>query len=225
MNESLAPAARADAPWRQFAAGLPLPGAGSPSSGGEGLSWVLDEVDIGLMLVDEAGRVLMANRSALRSCGAGGACRVLDGLVHPARPSDEPAFRHALAEARDGRRSLLTLLQDADVTPVAFIPAAGRQAPDAPAALLIFGKREVCAPLSVHFFAREHGVTGAETAVLAALCNGCSPRQIADQRGIALSTVRTQIQNIRQKTGARSIGDLLRVASRLPPLMTIEMHA
>jgi DNA-binding CsgD family transcriptional regulator len=105
------------------------------------------------------------------------------------------------------------------------VPAARGRDPGSPDALLVFGKHEVCTPLSVHFFAREHGVTSAESAVLAALCNGASPRQIAGERGIALSTVRTQIQNIRQKTGARNIGDLLRVASRLPPLMTIEMFA
>jgi DNA-binding CsgD family transcriptional regulator len=150
---------------------------------------------------------------------------LVDGIVRPSQPADDAAFRRALTDAALGRRALLTLGPRQSLTPIAFVPAARGRDPDSPDALLVFGKHEVCAPLSVHFFAREHGVTSAESAVLAALCNGASPRQIASERGIALSTVRTQIQNIRQKTGARNISDLLRVASRLPPLMTIEMCA
>lgn len=189
------------------------------------LSWVIDAVDIGLMLVTRDGRMRMANRAALRHCGAGRPCRLVDGVVRPSESTEEAAFRRALADAALGRRSLLTLGTRQALTPVAFVPAARGREPESPDALLVFGKHEVCAPLSVHFFAREHGVTSAESAVLSALCNGASPRQIASDRGIALSTVRTQIQNIRQKTGARNIGDLLRVASRLPPLMTIETCA
>ena len=189
------------------------------------LAWVIDAVDIGLMLVAGDGRMRMANRTAMRHCGAGRSCRLVDGIVRPSQPTEDAAFRRALADAALGRRSLLTLGTRQALTPIAFVPAARGREPEAPDALLVFGKHEVCAPLSVHFFAREHGVTGAESAVLAALCNGASPREIASDRGIALSTVRTQIQNIRQKTGARNIGDLLRVASRLPPLMTIETCA
>jgi len=201
--------------------GLPPRVAGTPDL----LSWVIDAVDIGLMLVARDGRMRMANRAAIRHCGVGRTCRLVDGFVRPSQPADDPAFRRALADAALGRRSLLTLGPRQSLTPIAFVPAARGRDPESPDALLIFGKHEVCAPLSVHFFAREHGVTSAESAVLAALCNGASPRQIASERGIALSTVRTQIQNIRQKTGARNISDLLRVASRLPPLMTIETCA
>jgi DNA-binding CsgD family transcriptional regulator len=200
----------------------PWPAMGAPDL----LAWVIDAVDIGLMLVARDGRMRMANRAALRHCGPGRPCRLADGMVHPSDAAEDVAFRHAISEAAHGRRSLLTLGPRQSLTPIAFVPAArGREPAESSDALLVFGKHEVCAPLSVHFFAREHGVTSAESAVLAALCNGASPRQIADERGIALSTVRTQIQNIRQKTGARNINDLLRVASRLPPLMTIEMCA
>jgi DNA-binding CsgD family transcriptional regulator len=195
------------------------------TSGPDVLAWVIDAVDIGLMLVARDGRMRMANRAAMRHCDPGRTCRLLEGVVRPALPGDDAAFRRALADAALGRRSLLTLGTRQSLTAIAFVPAARGRDPESPDALLVFGKHEVCAPLSVHFFAREHGVTSAESAVLAALCNGASPRQIASERGIALSTVRTQIQNIRQKTGARNISDLLRLASRLPPLMTIEMCA
>jgi DNA-binding CsgD family transcriptional regulator len=83
----------------------------------------------------------------------------------------------------------------------------------------LFGKRRVCEQLSVHGFARAHGLTAAETRVLEALCNGAKPNEIADRQGVLISTVRTQIGSIRAKTGAQSIPDLVRQVAVLPPLV------
>ena len=184
---------------------------------------LLDEVDVGLAVIDAQGRVLFANRAAQRESGQGGHCRVDNGLARAARAADGGAFGRALRAAVSGLRSLATFEGDdgQGTGHVAFIPLA--TAVDAPPlVLLLFGRHQVCGPLSVQFFARQHGVTLAESGVLAALCDGGTPRGIAQQRGIALSTVRSQISNIRQKTGARSIPDLLRTVSKLPPLVSIE---
>ena len=79
----------------------------------------------------------------------------------------------------------------------------------------------MCEALSVQGFARSHGLTAAETRVLVALCEGTPPGAVAAQVGVAISTVRTQIGNIRQKTGAESIRDLVRQVAVLPPLMGV----
>jgi len=71
----------------------------------------------------------------------------------------------------------------------------------------------------VQGFARLHGLTGGEGRVLAALCGGARPAEVAREHGVALSTVRSQIGSIRLKTGAASIRDLLAQVARLPPLM------
>ena len=56
--------------------------------------------------------------------------------------------------------------------------------------------------------------------MLAALCAGQRPSEIAAALCVALSTVRTQIGSIRAKTGAESIRALVRQVAVLPPLVS-----
>ena len=204
----------------------------SPMLGGELVARVLDEVDFGLMVLTAEGRPVFANRTAQRSCGSAAPFRLEAGLLRATCPTENVAFQRSMQQAAEGRRSLLTFEVPGDddgdrptTRCLAFIPlsedGASGDEPDAPVVLLVFGRPQVCGPLSVQFFARQHGVTLAESAVLTALCNGHSPRRIAEERGIAVSTVRTHILRIREKTGARSIMDLLRVAAMLPPLVAV----
>ncbi len=196
----------------------------SPMLGADLVARALDEVDFGFMVLTAQARLLFANRSALRCCGAGAPFRLERGRLRASGQVDAAAFSRSLQLAIDGRRSLLTFDvagEAGDVASrfVAFIPMPGNgEVAGVGSALLVFGRQQVCGPLSVQFFALQHGVTLAESAVLTGLCNGHSPRRIAESRGIAVSTVRTHILRIREKTGARSIMDLLRVASMLPPL-------
>lgn len=183
---------------------------------------VLDEVDIGLMLISASGRLLHANRAALQACARGNPCRLTGGQVHACRPAEAGAFVEALKRALGGRRSLLTFDAEGLARSLAFVPVAGDDAPGSTATvLLVFGRQEICGPLSVQLFARQYGVTSAESAVLRGLCNGYSPREIALENGTAVSTVRAQIKKVRERTGTRSITELLRVAAMLPPLRVL----
>ena len=85
----------------------------------------------------------------------------------------------------------------------------------------MLGKRQVCEPLSVQGYARSMHLTPAETRVLELLCSGVRPTQIAHQQNVAVSTVRTQIGSIRNKTGAASISDLVRQVAVLPPMLNV----
>jgi DNA-binding CsgD family transcriptional regulator len=144
-----------------------------------------------------------------------------NGCVLPRDVQQQEAFLRALATWRSGRRTLLTLDSDESQVSLALVPVADAPAAlyDAPVMLLVFGKRRVCEPLSVEFYARSHRLTGAETTVLTELCNGLRPAEIAQRCGVALSTVRSQIGSIRQKTGAGSIAELVRMMIGLPPII------
>jgi DNA-binding CsgD family transcriptional regulator len=195
----------------------------APQLAGPLVARLLDEIDVGLAVIDASARVVFANRAAHRESIQGGRCRVDGGLARPARSADNGAFGRALRTAVSGLRTLAAFEGEdgPGASHVAFIPL--DTSPESPAmVLLLFGRHQVCGSLSAQFFARQHGVTLAESWVLAALCDGGTPRSIAQQRGIAISTVRTQISNIRQKTGARSILELLRAVSMLPPLVAIQ---
>lgn len=205
-----------------------------PMFGGALVVRALDEVDFGMMVLTAEGRPVFANRAALRACEDGEPFCLDRGCMHVARPADAPAFAWGMHQALNGRRSLATFDgheegedrgTDADVRFLAFIPLAAEAGPAmgllAPLVLLVFGRPQLCGPLTVQFFAHQHGMTLAECAVLSGLCNGSSPRHIARERGIAVSTVRTHIMRIREKAGVRTIVDLLRIASMLPPLLRV----
>ena len=85
--------------------------------------------------------------------------------------------------------------------------------------LVLFNRAQMCETLSVELFARAHGLTHAESAVLTGLCRGAAPARIARDVGVAVSTVRTQVASLRQKTGAASIADLVRQVAVLPPIV------
>jgi DNA-binding CsgD family transcriptional regulator len=55
--------------------------------------------------------------------------------------------------------------------------------------------------------------------VLKGLCSGQRPRQIAQHAGVAISTVRSHIGNIRIKTETASITELVRIVTVLPPIV------
>jgi DNA-binding CsgD family transcriptional regulator len=64
----------------------------------------------------------------------------------------------------------------------------------------------------------SHGLTYAEQRVLRALVDNSTVREIAALHGVSVTTVRSQIQAVREKLGARSIDALLLQAAALPPV-------
>ena len=85
-------------------------------------------------------------------------------------------------------------------------------------ALLVFAKQQLCDTTTVTLFARESGLTSAEGQVLAQVCKGLRPAQIATHQGVQVSTVRTQLRAIRHKTASDSMRELVRKVSTLPPV-------
>jgi DNA-binding CsgD family transcriptional regulator len=75
--------------------------------------------------------------------------------------------------------------------------------------------RGPASPSSAGVLRAAFGLTSAEAAVLSALIAGASAKQLAAQRGVALSTVRTQIAALMEKVGCSRQVDLVRKASDL----------
>lgn len=85
-------------------------------------------------------------------------------------------------------------------------------------ALLVFPKQQLCDTTTITLFARERGLTGTEGQVLAQVCKGLRPSQIATNHGVQVSTVRSQLRSIRQKTASDSVRELVEKVSVLPPM-------
>ncbi len=212
------------------------------------LQATLDHVDYGMAVVNaDTHELVFANAHALRALQPAGSCAsglcVSQGRLHTRQAADAVQLDVALAKTRDRVRGLLRLThhtkpQDssANAAPdqtVAVMPLSGFRATDRSApidisasvvrrtpnyALLVFSKEQLCDTTTVTLFARERGLTSAEGQVLAQVCKGLRASQIATHHGVQVSTVRTQLRSIRQKTASDSVRELIEKVSVLPPL-------
>ena len=182
------------------------------------LAAALDELDYGIVLLQDDMRIVHINDAA----------RVELDELHPLQLiGDElrarlgrdinPLHEAVQSAAARGLRRLLTLGEDSRGVSISVVPLEGAEV-DRRAVLVVLGKRAVCESLSIHGFARAHSLTTAETRVLVSLCNGVPPALAAQQLGVAVSTVRSQIQSIRAKTGSESIRALIQQIAVLPPV-------
>jgi DNA-binding CsgD family transcriptional regulator len=193
--------------------------------GGQFSQWLtrmLDEIDYGMLLISADAQVLYVNHAARHELDGEHPLQLLGHTLRAHHPQDVAPLYDALVAAQRGLRRLLTLGEGEHRVSVSVVPlpTADEAASDtAQTTLLVLGKRQMCAQLSVQGFARSMSLTPTETRVLELLCNGVRPTEIATRQGVAVSTVRTQIGSIRSKTGAGSIRELVRQVALLPPLV------
>ncbi|MGY0196789.1 helix-turn-helix transcriptional regulator [Leptothrix sp. BB-4] len=230
LLEPLAPSAidhDARSPLTTAAPALDLLLGGLLGSRGEGdataalqslVTQALDELDYGMAIVSRQGRLMHANHCARRMFErADGVCFLQADRVVARDPlREEPLARAVTAAAQLGRRGLVPVGDPSRPQTVAVVPLGGSSVQGV---LLVFGKAQMCEALSVDHYARVHGLTHAEGMVLAALCDGDTPAEVAQRFGVAVSTVRTQIAAIRQKTQSGSIRELVRRIAVLPPIV------
>ncbi len=182
----------------------------------------LDELDFGVVLLTDVSCVVHANHAARSELDAVHPLQWVGSELRVRRPNDLVPFADALqAAAHRGLRKLLTLGEGAHRLSVSVVPLRMASGASPPTTLVMLGKRRVCDSLAVQGYARSHRLTGAEARVLAALCQGASPNEVAVEIGVGIATVRTQIGSIRQKTGTDSIRALVQQVATLPPLVGV----
>lgn len=186
------------------------------------LGLVLEELDHGVVLLNGAGRVIHTNLAARQSLEANHPLEMVGPHLRARLLTDAVPLADALANAEtSGRRCLLRLGDEragCGRANVVVVPL-NRDVSQA-AVLLILERRQLCGDLAAQWFALRYQLTPAETEVLKALAGGVKPTEVAQRQGVAISTVRSQIQSIRAKSGADSIGELMRQLALLPPLVS-----
>jgi DNA-binding CsgD family transcriptional regulator len=190
------------------------------------LARVLDEVDYGIALVGTGAELLYANHRAHELLRSDGALRCTAERLCVRDPRDSATFGQALADATGkGLRRLVVLGRSGqtddsgDSGPAHSHLLAALVPVHSGIAAVLLGRSRVCEELSMQCYARSHALTAAESRVLAALGRGVTPTRYAREQGVKLSTVRTQLGAIRQKTGAASLVELMRVVAALPPMV------
>jgi DNA-binding CsgD family transcriptional regulator len=181
---------------------------------------VLDEIDYGVLLVSRSLDLRYCNYAARAELRSGHPMSVVDGRLDVADARSQARLQAAVLDAADQMlRSWLTLDAPGRPASLSVVPL-GRESLHGPTAvLLLMGRRDLCARLTAERYAATHGLTSAETAVLVALVDGLQPRRIAELHGVSLSTVRTQLQSIREKTGTGDIRELVMQVATLAPMV------
>lgn len=181
---------------------------------------LLDRIECGLLVCTARGELLLANVAAQRELRDGKSLRAVDGVLR-STASARQAWSAALIEAVVRQRSSLVNLNDSTASLMVAVMPAGFDIAEEGAAVVIMGRRSVCSSLGLELLAGSHGLTPAESRVYRALIDNQTPRQIAALHGVGVTTIRTQIQTLRDKLSVRSIDALLLRAAEIPPVTAL----
>lgn len=186
------------------------------------LAAALDEVDHGLLVVRNDLSVVFANHAARKALVDGVALRLFGGYLLPGTEDDRVRLLAALHAAREKHvRSLLRLgggeaSQELSIAPLQDnMHSLGGPG----ACLLKLGRTEGVSELSVMAFAKLHGLSQREREVLAGLCRGQRPAEIALVLNLSLATVRTHVHNLRRKA---AVPDVLALVQRVAAVPSME---
>ncbi len=185
------------------------------------LTLVLNEISHGILLVTEAAQVCFANRAALKALESTKALVLDRDRLVPSNPAENSTLIKALKACGSGKRSMMALQDAGDhgIT-IALVPLVGVADEHATSirAMVVLGRRHAFDPLALQFYAKAHELTYSESNVLQRLCEGFSPGEISTRNKLADSTIRTHIRNLRQKTEARNIRDMVSQVMKMPPM-------
>ncbi len=233
------PGRRIGVPMTAKAAGLPLTMGRSLASlprsaplplSPEVLRAAIDQLPLAVLVMHGNGTVGTCNAAArqilLKSDGL-----VLSGSsLVSSRPSETRVLHDRIAAVATGRAgtdhstyTILTVSRPSGLAPFILLIASLRDTVGAatsgePMALVLVGDLEWPIPDHARQLRLAFDLTEAEAGVAMALMEGAEPKEVARQRGVQVSTIRTQIKMIFAKTGAARQTDLVKLIARLPSL-------
>jgi len=183
----------------------------------------IDLLGHGVVFFDDAGSVLHANPSAVRMLGdrlgrvnlglsGMGDGSAIDAHVRAVAITRKP---HALTAKRQGSLLHLTLSPLPRNTGAGLLGLGKIAQPTGALAGLhhrasvVMTVREYDGRGDIGVLARRWGLTPAEEALVRALMSGTTPAEHAERRGVKVSTVRSQVRAVLEKSGQKSIASLL----------------
>lgn len=192
------------------------------------LAETLDALRCGVVLVDEDGAIVHANRAAQRLLGDGGPLVDHGGCLRARLSSAHRELRRAIAlgvrdETGIGKAGIAIRLSPAGRAPLFahVLPLNGgdlRIQWQAAAAVFVGvaaddGER-------VEALACAFGLTPAEARVVSGLTAGSTLTDVAKQLGVARATAKTHLDNVFLKTGTGRQADVIRLVARsFPPIL------
>jgi DNA-binding CsgD family transcriptional regulator/PAS domain-containing protein len=187
----------------------------------------LDALAFGIIVCDATGCIVLANKAAeaLAQAGAGvslgsrgrGLCalvpaeaKTLAGLVRDAASGGPGGIMRLTG--RSGGLETIAL-----VTPLPQSFGLAGNASVAHALVTLRSARDDPS-FSTELLATLFGLSPAQAEIALAIFSGKAPEEIAAERGVAISTLRTHLAEIFRRTGAENQRDLVRLLGMLPPV-------
>lgn len=194
----------------------------------------LDHWTTAVFLVDDSGRVLLANRSAEEVLNERDGLLLERGILHGNAPSETGALHQSIREVScpgllDGiSRRTLTMSRPSGKRPLSVFVSPTRWRElffNAPGSALVFvtDPERAHAPSS-EILQRAYGLTPAEANVAALLATGKDIHEIADAICVRQNTIRIQLKRIFDKTGTRRQAELVKLILTGPALLRIRPH-
>lgn len=193
----------------------------------------LETVSLGVAAVDARGRMIVCNRLAESLVRDGAVLTLRDGTLRATVPTEAAALTSAIAavsrqacaprnlvlhsvppRAESGRLSVTVMA----------VPEASRPQVNTGATALcliapLTGGRVASAGQLVELF----GLSPAEARLLRALAQGAALESYAQECGVRLSTLKTQLKALFAKTGTHRQAELVRLALKIPAIRSREL--
>lgn len=192
---------------------------GSPSVANAMLLRMLDEIDYGVLVMDERGRIQHTNHLARHELASARLVVSRGSGLQGNIPEHTALIQQGLELALKGQRKLVLLEEGDHELSLAFIPLSHPLESETPTVLVLMQRQSTCDNLAVRMFARSKGLSPSEESVMIGLCRGLGVPDIAREHGVAESTVRSQVKSLREKTGCCSIRKLMQRVNSLPPVV------
>lgn len=196
---------------------------------------LLDLMDDAIAVIDYNGRPLLMNKAAEALVSPGGALRVECGRLMARSPYESEKLLGLLKSCfgvdraeRGGRMRLVNTQAeplDVIVSPMAESGPWPHASPETALVFVKMPRRRLSSPDRLELQGL-HGLTPAETAMALRLCEGMTLQKAAAAQGVRVSTARTHLKHIFDKTGTSRQAELVQrlltqqanqdVPSRLP---------
>lgn len=178
------------------------------------------------IVVDEGGRLLFCNDRGARLLEEADGLRCRNGRLCLTQPQQQVSqrfaeFVRAAAQRKGEQGGSLRIERDGGASAWAAlvmpVPPTMSDLIVRPAAAALVRLVDLEQTLSIpsQRLASVFGLSNAEAALAVDLLEGAQPEDVAAQRGLRISTIRTQMRSIFAKTGTRRQADLVRLLSRL----------
>ncbi|MGE0482529.1 MAG: response regulator [Gammaproteobacteria bacterium] len=194
---------------------------------------LLDQIELGVVIVDRDLRVTYHNRVAQRVAGLGRGVVIEQGRLELADGASYESLRVMVRDATapeapvDPDAADLLLLEEKGTPRIAVVVTRGMQresvAGDPLATVLLFDLAHR-PQLSGSALRELFGLTRTEVSLVQALAGGTSLEDGAQELGIAVNTARTHLKHIFHKTGARRQSELIHQIETGPPSLPLRIR-